>query len=203
MRFWLIFLTLPLLLANADTPVSFHGFVLGQTLDEARKVMIEPGAYGPKRLICTMDADRPKIPSQPSAEQRAGIVGCRIYNDVGGSPSVAGLDLGDGAEASVEFKFFNSRLFFIFAAADYQHERPIAAALNAKLGKPTLEKSEAASNAFGAQISKHITEWSVGTKTVRMTAPDLNLRRLTVTYTDQPIEASARAALDAGNQIKM
>lgn len=203
MRVALMLICSPLLVASAPQDVSFHGFYLGQTLEDARAVSMSAGTYGPKRLICTGDADQPRFLSQTAAEKRAGVIGCRPYQTIGGGPSTADLDIGDGAAASVEFKFYNGRMFLMFVAADFTQQAAIFNALVKKFGNPTRDVAETVTTRAGGVVTRAVKEWSIGAKTIRMASPDLTLQRLTVTYTDIPLEAAASEAMKAGSQVEM
>ena len=171
-----------MLAAAPPAPVDFRGYELGSPLEEFRS---RPAPVG-SQPICSDNSSHDWL--QPTAGMaQAGVVMCSFEEQIGSSRVRAGIPLSPSPySATVEFYFFEGRLFRIDAYMDAPAAGTIEEALTARFGNAVESRQSTFQTRAGAVFPQAIIVWRHGTQTVTLTAPDLTTQRMSVIYVDVP-----------------
>lgn|GEM_PF-3544731 len=172
------------LLSAGAAIASFQQYDIGMTLEEARAVPLVPGDYGPKTFVCAGDSEAPDYFSLTDAEAAIGVERCMPMQNIGRSNVRANIEIGGGIGATIEFHFFEGRLFLIETFYDEFNRTAIEGALRQRFGSPAARADGAVQNMYGADFEQNTILWEVGDDVVTLLSPALNLRRMAVFYRD-------------------
>lgn len=170
------------LLADPTGQAGFQGFVLGQSLHDARAVPLPRSEYDQRRLVCTDEAKKPTGLRVSEGEAGAGLVRCWPAEHIGSSFVRSGLPISGTAEATVELEFVGGKLIAIETVYDALHASSISDALRLKYGKPHREARGEVQNQLGGRFDQSVTTWTVGAATIELRSPEYSLRRMAVSY---------------------
>ena len=183
-------------IAQPRPQIGFQGYILGQTIEESKAIPLPKSNYGERSLRCTNDSDRPSHLSQTQADAAIGVTRCWPTEIIGSGRVRSGLPVGPEANATTELWFRGDHLYMIETIYDEFHSLELRDALVLKYGRPASETTSDIQNGFGAHFPQSMIVWRVGASGIRMITPDLNIRRMSVTYYD------SKAADEADNDLR-
>ena len=191
--------------AQAAPAVGFRGFLLGQTIDDARRVELPASEYEPNRLHCS---DEPGISSFwfsiTPEERSAGLLRCIPGNTIGGMFAPASFAVTSGANAQVHLDFVGGKLVSIMTEYNATSAPAIGDALRAKFGAPAQERTENAQTQAGASIEQTVIYWHIGSATIEFRSPYFKINRMAVLYSLPDADAfHAKVSKDAAAKADM
>jgi hypothetical protein len=181
---------------------SFQSYRLGQSLEEVRAIPIGVGESA--IFVCEGEPNASQFVQSLPSEKGVGVKLCYPTSQIGPSRVFQDLKISNEISGHSRFRFFKEKLFEIEVWSDATAAPTLLDALTRKYGRPKLTSAEL-QNAYGAKWEQSIYSWAIGNDSIIMKSPETAIKRMSVTYIDEPVlklVEQQKAAYDASS-VKM
>lgn len=190
-----MFIALLLAASTVSGTFDLKGIPLGISINDFKSSAVDGARYKAGRVLCSDEHDE-KYLRIDEREKRAGVVRCAVMELIGTSMLPSSIQLTPDISVTAEFYFWRGKLARIEAYPDYVDNGIVINGIAAKFGH-AKERSSTARNGLGVEIRQDVYVWGGTGQTIIATAPDLNVRKMSVIYTDNSAQAEISNTIKA------